>query len=127
VSAVGPASLPLPHVDRRRLHYKPVPVKTWYVYVNDFIGPVQGGWAQNLHDKRILLSSLDEVLCHLDDEDNVHRQDPAFFKKMLKGDATWAMQKIILSWVIDTCAMTIQLPSHRVTRLFEILDSIAPK
>jgi hypothetical protein len=73
-----------------------------------------------------LLASLDEVLQQLDDQDNVHRQEPASVKKMLKGDATWATRNIVLGWLLDTCAMMIQLPPHRVTRLFELLDSIAP-
>jgi hypothetical protein len=48
-------------------------------------------------------------------------------KKMLKGDATWATRKVVLGWMLDMCAMMIQLPPHRVTRLFELLDSFAPK
>jgi hypothetical protein len=79
------------------------------------------------HVKRSLLSSLDEVLRRVDGQDNVHRQEPASVKKMLNGDATWATRKVVLGWMLDTCAMTIQLPHHRVTRLFELLDSFAPK
>jgi hypothetical protein len=46
---------------------------------------------------------------------------------MLKGDTTWATRKVVLGWVLDMCAMTMQLPPHRVTRLFELLDSFTPK
>jgi hypothetical protein len=45
---------------------------------------------------------------------------------MLKGDATWATLKVVMGWMIDTIAMTIQMPAHRILRLFKILDSIAP-
>jgi hypothetical protein len=45
---------------------------------------------------------------------------------MLKGDATWATRKTILGWMIDTIKMTVELPRHRIDRLFELLDSIAP-
>jgi hypothetical protein len=88
--------------------------------VEDFVGMVQGSAKHRQHVNRILLTSLDEVLRQLDDQDNVHRQE-------LKGDATWATRKIVLGWLLDTFAMPIQLPAHRVTRLFELLDSIAPK
>jgi hypothetical protein len=74
-----------------------------------------------------LLSSLDEVLRRVDGQDNVHRQEPVSVKKMLKGDATWATRKVILGWMLNTCAMMIQLPPHRVTNLFELLYSFAPK
>jgi hypothetical protein len=56
------------------------------------------------------------VLRKLDDLDNVHRQEPASIKKMLKGDATWATRKIVLGWLLDTVAMTVQLHSHRLRR-----------
>jgi hypothetical protein len=45
---------------------------------------------------------------------------------MLNGDATWATHKVVLGWMIDTIAMTIQLHAHRILRLFEILYLIAP-
>jgi hypothetical protein len=128
VSAQGPASLPLPlpPTDRRHWQAKPRPVKSWEVYVDDFIGMVQGNRKHRTHVKRILLSSLDEVMRRLDDADKVHRQEPASVKKMLKGDATWATMKIVLGWMLDTCVMTIQLSAHRVLHLLELLDSISP-
>jgi hypothetical protein len=126
VTTAGPETLALP--TGTRFHSsKPVPVKSWDVYVDDFVGMVQGSPKHRQHVKRTLLSSLDVVLCPLDDQDNVHRQEPASMKKMLKGDATWETRKVVLGWMLDTCAMTIQLPPHRVTRLFELLDSFAPR
>jgi hypothetical protein len=126
VSTTGPETLALP--SGTRFHSsKPVPVKYWDVYVDDFVGMVQGNSKHRQHMKRSLLSPLDEVLRRVDGQDNVHRQDPASVKKMLKGDATWAARKVVLGWMLDTCAMTIQLPPHRVTHLFELLDSFAPK
>jgi hypothetical protein len=126
VSAQGPASLPLPPTRRRRWQAKPRPVKSWDVYVDDFIGMVQGNRNHRTHVKRILLSSLDEVMRRLDDADDVHRQEPTSVKKMPKGDGSWATRKIVLGWMIDTCAMTIQLPAHCVLRLLELVDSISP-
>jgi hypothetical protein len=125
--AVGPKSLPLPARSSPSLHRKPLPVKSWEVYVEDCVGMVQGNMAHQQHVKRILISSLDEVLRKIDDQGNVHRKEPASIKKMLKGDTTWATRKVVLGWLLDTVAMNVQLPSHQVTHLFEILDSIAPK
>jgi hypothetical protein len=43
---------------------------------------------------------------------------------MLKGDATWATQKVILGWTIDIIDMTVELPAHRIQRLFDIFDFV---
>jgi hypothetical protein len=126
VSTAGPETLALP--SGTRFHSsKPVPVKSCDVYVDNFVGMVQGNYKHRQHLKRSLLSSLDEVLRRVDGQENVHRQEPASLKKMLKGDATWVTRKFVLGWMLDTCAMTIQLPPHRVTRLFELLDSFTQK
>jgi hypothetical protein len=125
ITTAGPETLSLP--TGTRFHSsKPVPVKSWDLDVDDFVGLVQGRPKHQQHVKRALLSSLDVVLRPLDFQDNVHHQEPAYVKKMLKGDSTWAKRKVILVWMLDTCAMTIQLPPHRVTRLVELLDSFAP-
>jgi hypothetical protein len=96
-------------------------VKAWDVYVDDFIGMVQGGSAHRRHVKRTLLHALDTVFRKLEPGDDPHRQEPASLKKMRKGDATWATRKAILGWTIDTIAKTIELPPHRIQRLFELL------
>jgi hypothetical protein len=96
------------------------------VYVDYFIGMVQGNRHHWQHVKRFLLHALDSVFRKLDTTDGPHRQEPASIKKMLKGDATWATRKTILGWVVDTINMTVELPQHRVERLFELLDSVAP-
>jgi hypothetical protein len=44
---------------------------------------------------------------------------------MLNGDATWAIRKMAVGWIINTVAMTIKLPSHRIERLFEVLNTIS--
>jgi hypothetical protein len=102
------------------------PVKSREVYVDEFIGMVQGNHQHRQHDKIVLLHALDSVFRKLDTTDSPHRQEPASIKKMLKGDATWATWKTILGWVVDTIKMTVELPQHRVERLFELLDYVAP-
>jgi hypothetical protein len=104
----------------------PRPVKAWDVHVDDLTGMVPGIAHYRRHVKRVLLQSLDQVVRHLEPSHNPHIQEPTSLKKMLKGDATWATRKIILGWQLDTLAMTIQLPAHRVIQLFELLDYFAP-
>jgi hypothetical protein len=101
-------------------------LKSWDVYVDDFIGMVQGNHKHRRHVKRFLLHALDRVFRKLDKKDGPHCQEPASIKKMKKGDATWATRKIILGLTIDTLAMTVELPPHQVERIFELLDSVTP-
>jgi hypothetical protein len=100
------------------------PVKSWVVYVDDFLGMVQGNWQHRRHVKRVLLHTLDKVFRPPDLQDNPHPQEPASVKNMRKGDATWTTRKVILGWIIDTVSLTIELPAHRIARLFELLDSV---
>jgi hypothetical protein len=58
------------------------PVKSWDVYVDDFLGMVQGNWQHWRHVKRVLLQTLDKVFRPPDLQDNPHRQEPASVKKM---------------------------------------------
>jgi hypothetical protein len=101
-------------------------LKSWDVYVDDFIGMIQGNHKHRRHVKRVLIHALDSVFRKLDKKDGPHCQEPSSIKKMKKGDATWATRKIILGWTVDTLAMTVELPPHRVERIFELLDSVTP-
>ena len=103
------------------------PIRYWDIYVDDFCGLVQGNpWVRRAV-KRILLTALDRVFRPLDSMDPSCRQEPASIKKMKKGDAKWTTVKTLLGWLVDTVEKTITLPTHRVERLNEILDSIQPK
>jgi hypothetical protein len=66
-----------------------LPVKSWEVDVDDFIGVVQGSWSNRRNIKRVLLHNLDKVFHPLEHHDNEHFQEPASVKKMRKGDTTW--------------------------------------
>jgi hypothetical protein len=129
VPALSPSSplllpaVPLPIKPMPRGRPRP-PVKSWDVYVDDFLGMVQGNWHHRRHVKRVLLHTLDKVFRPPDLQDNPHRQEPASVKKMRKGDATWTTRKVILVWIIDTVCLTIELPAHRIARLSELLDSV---
>jgi hypothetical protein len=105
-------------------HYHP-PVGLWDIYVDDFLGLVQGNKHQRRQVKRALLHDIDSVMRPLDADDSIHWQEPASLKKMGKGDATWATVKTILGWILDNVDKTISLPAHRLLRLMELLDSVS--
>jgi hypothetical protein len=114
----GPLLVPV----QQRPHYvRPVPIKKWDIYVDNFIGLIQGGPRHCQHVNLAYLSTLDTVFRRLSPSDGPFRQEPASIKKMQKGGTTWAT---IPGWTVDTLQMTIELPAHRVTRLFDILDSV---
>jgi hypothetical protein len=94
------------------------------IFVDDYIGAMQGGPKRKLQLTRILLQSIDEIFRPLDADDSPFRQEPSSVKKMKKGDAAWETRKLILGWIIDTILMTLELPDHRRARLHEILHSI---
>jgi hypothetical protein len=120
------ALLPVP-LRRRHHHFTHQPLAYTDVYVDDFIQLVQGPPPKRRQVQRQLLHTLDTVLRPLAASDHPHRQEPASVKKFLKGDGTFLTRKIVLGWLIDTVAMTIELPPHRVARLNEILASIGPE
>jgi hypothetical protein len=101
------------------------PVATVDVYVDDFLL-----LAQTRHHQqavlRAALHSIDDVFRPLCPDDPRTRKEPASVKKMLKGDACWSTRKRILGWEVDSVAMTLSLPDHRIERLREVLTWIQP-
>ena len=75
---------------------------------------------------RILFESLDSIFWPLSPEDNPTHKEPISVKKLKAGDAYWSQWKVVLGWLIDTLARTIELPPHRVARLRTLLASISP-
>ena len=94
------------------------------VYMDDFIGLAQPRAQTQV--RNALLHAIDTIFRPLSPSDPRSRREPVSIKKLRAGDGTWATIKSVLGWVIDTVAMTITLPAHRIARLFEILDDIPP-
>ena len=69
-------------------------------------------------------TASDQIFRPLDPSDFSDCQEPAWTKKLQKGDAMWTTSKIMLGWLVDTIAKTITLPLHQVERLHAILDSV---
>ena len=95
------------------------------IFVDDFIGIAQGSRHRRFV-RSVLMKCIDLVFRPRVPSDNPARKEPISVKKLLKGDCSWATQKVILGWLIDTVTQTIHLPSHRVERLAELLASIPP-
>jgi hypothetical protein len=94
------------------------------VYMDDFLAASQLSGTDLDQAHSTLFEAIDTVLRPLLPTDNPHRKDPISIKKLLKGDAAWSTRKCILGWTINTIARTIELPSHQLARLHEILQSI---
>ena len=94
------------------------------VFVDDFLVLAQGDQDHLDQVRSTLMHAVDLVFRPLDGEDSPSRSEPISVKKLMKGDCTWDTCKVVLGWLIDTVAQTIQLPIHRVQRLAEILASI---
>lgn len=101
------------------------PVARVDVYVDDFLLMAQTV-PQQVRVMRTTLDSIDQVFRPLAQHDPPHRKEPASVKKMLKGDACWATTKRILGWDLDTVRSTLQLPPHRLERLYTLLEAISP-
>ena len=75
---------------------------------------------------RATLTSIDDVFRPLHADDPSFRKEPSSVKKMLKGEAHWAVHKRMLGWDIDSASMTLNLPPHRIARLREVLQWLQP-
>ena len=51
-------------------------------------------------------------------------QEPTSVKKLLKGDGAWAVIKVILGWLLDTVAKTLQLPQHCYEWLHSLFEAL---
>ena len=101
------------------------PVAAVDVYVDDFLLLAQTK-RQQQRVMRAALISIDDVFRPLQPGDPVHRKEPSSTKKMLKGDACWRSQKRILGWDMDSEALTLNLPPHRIYRLREVISWLRP-
>lgn len=92
-------------------------------YVDDFMLLCQGGRRRRKRLRRILFHCIDMVFRPPDEKDDEWKKDPISTKKLLQGDGSLETTKVILGWLIDTVRGTIELPPHRVARLYEMLNA----
>ena len=91
------------------------------VYMDDFILLAQGTKKGCRRLRRVLFHMVDRVFRPPDDDDDAWKKDPNSIKKLLRGDGSLETVKVVLGWVIDTIAGTIELPPHGLERLMELL------
>lgn len=92
------------------------------VFVDDFIALAHQ--PNRNHVRNTLLYAIDSVFRPNDFYDSEYRREPVSLKKLRKGDCSWGTIKLVLGWIVNTVAMTIELPPHRQERLGAILSSI---
>jgi len=93
------------------------------IFVDDFIALCQGTNNRS-RVRATLLHAIDSVFRPNDFYDDEFRREPVSLKKLRQGDCSWNTVKKVLGWIIDTVAMTIQLPPRRQEHLGEILASL---
>ncbi len=117
-------SLPLPDPHTLPRNGRRKPLQYVDIYVNDYLGLVQGGPRRQNRVRRILFESIDSIFRPLSPDDPSSRQEPISVKKLLTGDGSWCTCKTILGWVLDSIKYTIELPPRRMRRLEEILAGL---
>ena len=118
------ATLPVRPPPKRRQLHRHAPLASIDLFVDDFIGLVQGSRSRRRRVRRLLFEAIDTVLRPLEETDKTSRQEPISVKKLKKGDACWGTRKTILGWIIDTVQETIELTPRRLQRLKDILDDL---
>jgi len=101
----------------------PGPLSYIDVYMDDFMGLVQGNRRRRRVVRRILMKAIEEVF-QPPATATPFEKEPISVKKMKDGDASWETIKTVLGWLIDSVRQTIRLPPHRVQRLQDIFDEL---
>lgn len=104
---------------------QPKPAAYIDVFVDDWLALAQQ-ISTRTRARRLLFHAIDNVFRPNDFYDDNCRRELISLKKLREGDCSWATIKLILGWIINTTAMTIELPPHRLERLADILASIPP-
>ena len=94
------------------------------IYMDDFLGLAQGHPGLRERVRSTIFHSIDDILRPNAPTDSVHRNEPISLSKLAKGDAKWATRKVLLGWIVDTVAETVELPEHRRLRFLEILETL---
>jgi hypothetical protein len=95
------------------------------LYMDDFLGLAQGHPKLWHRVRDTIFHDIDAVFCPNDSlDDGTPRKEPISLSKLQKGNALWATRKVMLGWIIDTVAETIELPDHRAEQLSSLLNKL---
>jgi hypothetical protein len=125
----GPFVLPRPRLPSHTQplqHFVPRKLLTYVdIYMDDFLGLAQGHPKLRHHLRDTIFHAIDAVFRPNDSlDDGTPQKEPISLSKLQKGDALWATRKVMLSWIIDTVAETIELPDHQTERLSSLLNEL---
>lgn len=102
------------------------PLMSTDCYVDDFVSLCQGPPKRRRTFLRTLFHTFHHVFRQLQSHDPATREEPISLSKLLKGESYWETRKVILGWILDSAKQTIELPPHRLARLYAILDDLVP-
>jgi len=103
------------------IDYNTPPLATTDVYLDDFIGISQSPTADTV--LKVLLNSISRIFRHdLHPADGHTRKQTISQSKLDKGDGAWSTEKVILGWLLNTAAGTIQLPRDKAALLTSLLS-----
>jgi len=117
-----PPSQPQPE-DRVSLQPLSKPLAYTDVFVDDFIGLVQGSQRCRKAFRRNLLHTIDKAFAQPTDKEP-NRQEAASVKKLKRGDGALTTQKLILGWILDTLRKTLELAEHCPAILASLFDKV---
>jgi hypothetical protein len=89
------------------------------IYIDDFMLITQR--PLQLRTMNNLLHNIDKVFITPADSG---RREVVSRKKLLQGDATFSTSKRLLGWDVNTAAMTLQLPHHRLAALTNMITTL---
>ena len=100
------------------------PVQSTDICLDEFIMAIQGSETVCLQHLWHLLYLIDTMFRPIDQYDSEHHKLVLLKKKALKGDAYLCTRKLLLGWMLDTAAHTLELPPHQKEQLQQIFDDL---
>ena len=91
------------------------------IYLDDFIGIVQGGLDERQQMMRHLFRAIKKIF-RPNTKDDTSQEEPISLKNLRKGDATWSTQKVVLGWAIDTVKQVLTFPEDIKIKLLDLID-----
>ena len=127
VSELADLALPLPQPkDPAPLMKHKGPIAHVDVFVDNFIGIMQGSQCQCKNVRHCIMHAVDNVFSQ-PDLVTMQRKEAVSEKKLLKGEGGWSQCKEILGWILDTSQGTFKLTDGWKDRILAIFEDLHHK
>ena len=93
------------------------------VYLDDFIGVIQGGPTEQNQMIHKLFYSIDKLFLPINTQGQAI-EEPISLNKLTKVDAKWNTTKTVLGWAVDTAKLVLTLPQTRRSKIYSSLESL---